>query len=75
MILIGALDSSLLSLPEINDYLVVARCYAHKQSAFLFPDFSGDWIGTWLSIAIHDFQSRRAGGAPSTISHRPRAAC
>ncbi len=26
MIVIGALDSSLLSLPEINDYLVVARC-------------------------------------------------
>ncbi len=26
MILIGALDSSLLSLPEINDYLVVMRC-------------------------------------------------
>src|SRR5438034_999919 len=25
MILIGALDSSLLSLPEVNDYLVVAR--------------------------------------------------
>jgi hypothetical protein len=27
MIVIGALDSSLLSLPEINDYLVVGRCY------------------------------------------------
>jgi membrane protein DedA with SNARE-associated domain len=27
MVIIGALDSSLLSLPEINDYLVVGRCF------------------------------------------------
>src|SRR5260370_24306192 len=37
MILIGALDSSLLSLPEVNDYLVVARCYTHPRAVFLFP--------------------------------------
>ena len=39
MILIGALDSSLLSLPEINDYLVVARCYKHPETAFFFRCF------------------------------------
>src|SRR5690242_19444823 len=40
MILIGALDSSLLSLPEINDYLVVARCYTHPRAVFFFPMFA-----------------------------------
>jgi len=40
MILIGALDSSLLSLPEINDYLVIARCYTHPRAVFFFPLFA-----------------------------------
>jgi membrane protein YqaA with SNARE-associated domain len=54
MILIGALDSSLLSLPEINDYLVVARCYAHPHSAFLFPIFPaiGSTLGCLLLYTI-----------------------
>ncbi|HXT62605.1 MAG TPA: VTT domain-containing protein [Pyrinomonadaceae bacterium] len=54
MILIGALDSSLLSLPEINDYLVVARCYAHPHSAFLFPIFPaiGSMLGCLLLYTI-----------------------
>ena len=54
MILIGALDSSLLSLPEINDYLVVARCYAHPHSAFLFPIFPaiGSVLGCLLLYTI-----------------------
>jgi membrane protein YqaA with SNARE-associated domain len=54
MILIGALDSSLLSLPEINDYLVVARCYAHPQSAFFFPIFPaiGSVLGCLLLYTI-----------------------
>ena len=45
--LIGALDSSLLSLPEINDYLVVARCYSDPKSVFYFPLFAaaGSVIG------------------------------
>lgn len=37
MIVIGALDSSLLSLPEINDYLVVARCFKQPSAAIYFP--------------------------------------
>jgi hypothetical protein len=34
MIAIGALDSSLLSLPEINDYLVVGRCIKYPSAVF-----------------------------------------
>src|SRR6266576_2490645 len=54
MIVIGALDSSLLSLPEINDYLVVARCYTHPETAFLFPMFPaiGSVLGCLLLYTI-----------------------
>jgi membrane protein YqaA with SNARE-associated domain len=54
MILIGALDSSLLSLPEINDYLVVARCFSHPKSAFFFPIFPaiGSVLGCLLLYTI-----------------------
>ncbi|MCA1594249.1 MAG: VTT domain-containing protein [Acidobacteria bacterium] len=40
MVVIGALDSSLLSLPEINDYLVVMRCISDHKSALYFPLFA-----------------------------------
>jgi len=61
MVLIGALDSSLLSLPEINDYLVVARCYAHPRAVFIFPLFAalGSVIGCWFLYTI----IRRGGQA------------
>jgi membrane protein YqaA with SNARE-associated domain len=54
MILIGALDSSLLSLPEINDYLVVARCYTHPRAVFFFPLFAstGSVLGCLLLYSI-----------------------
>ena len=54
MILIGALDSSLLSLPEINDYLVVARCYSDPKAVFYFPLFAaaGSVIGCTLLYMI-----------------------
>src|SRR6266480_3390302 len=54
MILIGALDSSLLSLLEVNDYLVVARCYTHPRAVFLFPMFAavGSVLGCSLLYAI-----------------------
>jgi len=54
MILIGALDSSLLSLPEINDYLVVARCYTHPRTVFFFPLFAstGSVLGCLLLYTI-----------------------
>jgi len=54
MILIGALDSSLLSLPEVNDYLVVARCYTHPHTVFFFPLFAaiGSLLGCLLLYTI-----------------------
>jgi membrane protein YqaA with SNARE-associated domain len=54
MILIGALDSSLLSLPEINDYLVVARCFTHPHAVFFFPLFAstGSVLGCLLLYTI-----------------------
>lgn len=61
MVVIGALDSSLLSLPEINDYLVVARCYADPRAVFFFPLFAaaGSVIGCLLLYSI----MRRGGQA------------
>ncbi len=54
MFLIGALDSSLLSLPEINDYLVVTRCVHDKNAVFIFPAFAaaGSVAGCWLLYTI-----------------------
>src|SRR5918998_4558962 len=61
MIVIGALDSSLLSLPEINDYLVVARCYSDPKAVFYFPLFAaaGSVIGCMVLYTI----MRRGGQA------------
>src|SRR6266567_442080 len=65
MILIGALDSSLLSLPEINDYLVIARCYTHPETAFIFPLFPA--IGSVLGCLLLYTILRRGGRA---VLHR-----
>jgi membrane protein YqaA with SNARE-associated domain len=61
MIIIGALDSSLLSLPEINDYLVVGRCFKDPTAAFYFPLFAatGSVLGCSLLYSI----MRRGGQA------------
>jgi membrane protein YqaA with SNARE-associated domain len=61
MIVIGALDSSLLSLPEINDYLVVGRCFKDPSAAFYFPLFAatGSLLGCLLLYSI----MRRGGQA------------
>ncbi len=61
MIVIGALDSSLLSLPEINDYLVVLRCIEDHKSALYFPLFAaaGSVVGCFLLYTI----MRRGGQA------------
>jgi membrane protein YqaA with SNARE-associated domain len=52
--LIGALDSSLLSLPEVNDYLVIARCYSHPKTAWFFPLFAatGSVLGCLLLYTL-----------------------
>src|SRR5437868_14120585 len=54
MILVGELDSSLLSLPEINDYLVVARCFTHPRAVVFFPLFAstGSVLGCLLLYTI-----------------------
>src|SRR5438309_8866492 len=54
MILVGALDSSLLSLPEINDYLVIARCFTHPHAVVFFPLFAstGSVLGCLLLYTI-----------------------
>lgn len=61
MIVIGALDSSLLSLPEINDYLVVVRCHRDFGAVFYFPLFAalGSVIGCLLLYTL----MRRGGQA------------
>jgi membrane protein YqaA with SNARE-associated domain len=61
MVIIGALDSSLLSLPEINDYLVVARCFSDPKAVFYFPLFAaaGSVIGCGVLYSI----MRRGGQA------------
>jgi len=71
MVLIGALDSSLLSLPEINDYLVVARCYSDPKAVFYFPLFAaaGSVIGCNVLYAI----MRRGGQAVMRRRFRPEA--
>jgi membrane protein YqaA with SNARE-associated domain len=61
MIVIGALDSSLLSLPEINDYLVVARCFKQPSAAFYFPLFAA--VGSVIGCLILYTIMRRGGQA------------
>jgi membrane protein YqaA with SNARE-associated domain len=61
MIIIGALDSSLLSLPEINDYLVVGRCFRQPTAVFYFPLFAA--IGSVIGCNILYSIVRRGGQA------------
>ncbi|MEP6717810.1 MAG: VTT domain-containing protein [bacterium] len=61
MIVIGALDSSLLSLPEINDYLVVGRCIKQPSAVFYFPMFAA--IGSVLGCLLLYTIMRRGGQA------------
>ena|SRR5438093_1763327 len=61
MIVIGALDSSLLSLPEINDYLVVGRCFKQPHAVFYFPLFAA--IGSVLGCSLLYTIMRRGGQA------------
>lgn len=61
MIIIGALDSSLLSLPEINDYLVVGRAIRDPTSVFYFPLFAA--MGSVVGCALLYTIMRRGGQA------------
>lgn len=61
MIIIGALDSSLLSLPEINDYLVVGRCFKDHTAVYYFPLFAA--AGSVLGCHVLYTIVRRGGQA------------
>ena len=61
MIIIGALDSSLLSLPEINDYLVVGRCFKDHNAVYYFPLFAA--AGSVLGCHVLYTIVRRGGQA------------
>jgi membrane protein YqaA with SNARE-associated domain len=70
MLLIGALDSSLLSLPEINDYLVVMRCFndhqlGNNKSVFIFPLCAA--LGSVVGCVVLYEIMRRGGQA---VLHR-----
>src|SRR5256884_8986795 len=69
MMLIGALDSSLLSLPEVNDYLVVARCYAHPRAVFVFPLFAA--MGSVIGCLLLYMLLQRGGQAVLHRKFRP----
>jgi membrane protein YqaA with SNARE-associated domain len=65
MIFIGALDSSLLSLPEVNDYITIARVANNPHEVYYFPLFPaiGSMAGCLLLYHIakrgEQFVSRR----------------
>ncbi len=50
MVFVGALDSSLLSLPEINDYITVARIAHLPHEVYFFPLFPA--IGSVLGCLL-----------------------
>src|SRR5262245_29833601 len=59
MIFVGGLDSSLLSLPEVNDYITIARVANNPIEVYYFPLFPaiGSVIGCLLLYGI----TRRGG--------------
>lgn len=65
MILVGALDSSLLSLPEVNDYITIARIAHQPHEVYYFPFFPalGSVLGCLLLYRItrggEEFLARR----------------
>jgi membrane protein YqaA with SNARE-associated domain len=74
MIVIAALDSSLLSLPEVNDYLVVARCYTHPRAVFFFPMFAaiGSVLGCLLLYTILSRGGRAVLHSKFNVEHIQR---
>jgi membrane protein YqaA with SNARE-associated domain len=50
MVLVGALDSSLLSLPEVNDYITIARVANNPNEVYYFPLFPA--IGSVIGCLI-----------------------
>jgi membrane protein YqaA with SNARE-associated domain len=54
MVIIGALDSSLLTLPEVNDYITIARVADNPNEVYYFPLFPalGSLIGCLILYHI-----------------------
>lgn len=50
MVFVGALDSSLLSLPEVNDYITIARVANHPSEVAYFPLFPA--LGSVLGCLV-----------------------
>lgn len=50
MVLVGALDSSLLSLPEVNDYITIARIANNPNEVYYFPLFPA--IGSVIGCLV-----------------------
>ncbi len=50
MVFVGALDSSLLSLPEVNDYITVARVANNPSEVYYFPLFPA--IGSVIGCLV-----------------------
>jgi len=50
MVLVGALDSSLLSLPEVNDYITIARIANNPSEVYYFPLFPA--IGSVIGCLV-----------------------
>ncbi|MEP7270074.1 MAG: VTT domain-containing protein [Acidobacteriota bacterium] len=50
MVLVGALDSSLLSLPEVNDYITITRIAHLPHEVYFFPLFPA--IGSMLGCLL-----------------------
>ncbi len=50
MVLVGALDSSLLSLPEVNDYITIARVANNPNEVYYFPLFPA--IGSVIGCLV-----------------------
>ena len=59
MIFVGALDSSLLSLPEVNDYITVARVASNPIEVYYFPLFPA--IGSVIGCLVLYRIARRGG--------------
>jgi membrane protein YqaA with SNARE-associated domain len=59
MIFVGALDSSLLSLPEVNDYITVARVANNPIEVYYFPLFPA--IGSVIGCLVLYRIARRGG--------------
>jgi membrane protein YqaA with SNARE-associated domain len=68
MIFVGALDSSLLSLPEVNDYITVARVANNPIEVYYFPLFPA--IGSVIGcLAL--YRIARGGGSFVTRRFKP----